>query len=111
MKDEDIKEGDVVRVRQWGDMANEFGVYNNGNIYINSKRTCFLLGYKNLCGEVGTVVRKRYDNHEHRYIYSFQEEKFYSTPSWLMCSEMLEPVIEEEWELADDEQIKPLFYC
>lgn len=108
MRDEEIREGDVVRVRQWNDMANEFGVYNDGNIYIDSKRTCFLAGYKDLCGEIGTVASKWYYDLEHRYIYSFKEERLFSTPSRFMCSEMLEPVYEENWELADDDEIKAL---
>lgn len=108
MLDKDIHVGDVVRVRQWNDMAKEFGVYNDGNIYIDSKQTCFLAGYKELCGEIGTVARKWYYAPEHRYIYKFKEDKFFSTPSWLMCSEMLEPAYEESWELADDEEIKAL---
>ena len=46
MRDEEIREGDVVRVRQWNDMANEFGVYNDGNILISTLD--IMHGYKHV---------------------------------------------------------------
>lgn len=37
MRDEEIREGDVVRVRQWNDMANEFEIDDDGDIYTTKK--------------------------------------------------------------------------
>lgn len=57
MLDKDIHVGDVVRVRQWNDMAKEYGIEidnSTGRKYcsipIRSKHTCFQKIWKNFAG-------------------------------------------------------------
>ena len=103
MRDEDIKEGDILQIRQWDDMANEFGVLNSW-IPMTHKGTNFTNPMKSLCGRVLTVLTKReLSNEEFRY--EFVE----GTDGWFICSDMLEPFKEDEWEFATDEEIKALF--
>ena len=52
MRDEDIHIGDVLRIRQWDDMAKEFGVNDYGSIPC---RCAFTEDMCYLCGEKFTV--------------------------------------------------------
>lgn len=47
-----FKVGDRVRIRQWDDMAKEFGTDSFGNIKCCN---CFFKGMKNLCGKKATI--------------------------------------------------------
>ena len=48
------KVGDKVKVREWDDMENEFGVDENG--YINTPVFRFTKFMKNYCGKIATIV-------------------------------------------------------
>lgn len=98
MKDEEIKIGDLVRVRQWNDMANEFEIDDDGDIYIPQKDTYFIEQMKNLCGKVLTVSNV-YGLHG-EIVYEFTENI-----SWYLCSEMLEPYTDEELVPATDDEL------
>ena len=50
MKDEDIHIGDVLRIRQWDDMVDEFGVKPSGDIGCSG---VFVKNMKCLCGFFG----------------------------------------------------------
>ena len=60
MKDDDIHVGDIVRVRQWDDMANEYYIAANdilgGDIIIEQKITRFSTQMKKYCGGIFTVA-------------------------------------------------------
>ena len=49
----EFKVGDKVRIRQWDDMAEEFGLNENGNI---DCLYCFVDEMKIFCGEIATIV-------------------------------------------------------
>lgn len=115
MKDDEIYVGDIVRVRQWADMAKEYGIKvdsDTGRKYrsipIKNKRTCFSEEMEEYCGLTFTV-REKYRADAHGYGYRFTESSPFG--GWyFVCSEMLEPVSsDEDFEAATDEEIKLLF--
>jgi len=55
MKKEDIVIGTTYRIREWDDMAQEFGLDSMGNIPVNED-TSFLKEMKCLCGQLHTVT-------------------------------------------------------
>lgn len=117
MRDEDIHIGDVLRVRQWEDMAAEYGTTDDENSYFCAiqvnKYVKFLKKRKYLCGQTFTVSEcydSEFDN-ETKFYCSKEgvEIKDLGRGDWLICAEMLEPIIEEDLEVANDEDIKLLF--
>lgn len=113
MRDEDIHIGDVLRIRQWDDMANEFGVNALGSI---DCRCCFTTEMIHMCGKQFTVSNIYEDYGETIYNsmegveYDLDGIEFDEDDTWDISADMLEPYIEEkEWEVADDEEIKLLF--
>lgn len=52
-----FKVGDRVRVREWDDMAEEFGTINGGLAL--GEGTCFIKEMRYLCGQTGTVVQAK----------------------------------------------------
>ena len=104
MRDEDIHMGDILLVRQWDDMVREFGTDANG--YINT-RYGFRPDIKYLCGKQFRVMKildgvfgKLYEG---IILDVSNAEDEYFAP------DELEPLPDEEWEVADDEDIKLLF--
>ena len=57
------KVGDKVRVREWGDMAKEFGVYGDGFVVVLSDG-CFFRPMRKYCGKTVTITRAEI-NHYH----------------------------------------------
>lgn len=47
--------GDRVKIRQWDDMASEFGVDNDGDIMIIES---FVTNMAHLCGRTATITKK-----------------------------------------------------
>lgn len=107
MRDEDIHIGDVLRIRQWSDMAGEYGTthldedYYYCMIQVNP-RIKFWRKMKYICGKTFTVseiadlqvesdVVKRYFSEEGVEDTDFRTN--YCKP-WIICAEMLEPQIE-----------------
>lgn len=90
MKFKDIHIGDVLKIREWDDMASEFGINQNGNIPCN---LVFVHSMKYLCGNRFTV----------KYVYNEaanirpEEEEF---TGWHISADMLEPFWETD-ELDD----------
>lgn len=117
MKDEDIHIGDVLRVRQWGDMVSEYGMRGDEDYYYCAIKlnndVKFLKKMAHLCGQVFTV------SEDYDYEFNDTKIKFYRSKEgvekikafglWLICAEMLEPFIKEDLEVANDEDIKLLF--
>lgn len=77
----DFKVGDVVRIRQWDDMLNEYGKTDDGRIQCNMF-TAFIPAMKYLCGRVFTIERIHGDK-----IFGHGER-------WTIISEMLEPALD-----------------
>lgn len=102
MRDGDIHIGGVYRIRDWDDMAAEFGLIAGG-IYDESIdcKFKFTAGMKPLCGQKFTVKEISYEWSD-MYVKSEEgvEKKMLpswrSIFSWKISPDMLEPWIEEE---------------
>lgn len=109
MRDSDIHVGDVLRIRQWGDMASEYTVVDN-DIYIYN-HSClidtFVSSMCSLCGTVFTVLRK--EEHRNGSMRYESVEGFHN--KWAITAEMLEPLEDdtEEFDVASDEDFFKLF--
>lgn len=116
MNDKDIHIGDVLRVRQWEDMVNEYGTIFDEDSYCYAikvnESVVFLKKMKHLCGQIFTVSRY-YDldfNDKNRFYLSKEKvENMKAFGAWLICAEMLEPFTEDDFEVANDEDMKLLF--
>lgn len=113
MRDEDIHIGDVLRIRQWNDMANEFGINAFGSI---NCRCVFITEMIHMCGKKFTVSKIYEDYGETMYNsaegveYDLDGIILDKDDTWGISADMLEPYIEEkEWEVADDKEMKLLF--
>lgn len=113
MRDEDIHIGDVLRIRQWDDMANEFGINERGSI---DCRCGFTTAMIHMCGKQFTVSNIYEDygetiyNSEECVEYDLDGIVFVEDDTWDISADMLELYVEEkEWEVADDEDMKLLF--
>lgn len=104
MKDEDIHIGDVLRIRQWDDMVDEFGLNSYG--YIEC-RGVFVAHMKYLCGKQFTVSSVEYgDYHSDERV----ELNSQGRMMWRITADMLEPIEEDFLEdITDEELIKLLF--
>ena len=116
MRDEDIHIGDVLRIRQWCDLVDEFGLDEDGKIkfYIGSGYDSipfwFSPNQRYLCGQTFTVNQIKSANGG--YFYSSQENVEHSRDCgdrYIIVADMLEPFEEDELEIATDEDIKALF--
>lgn len=109
MQDSDIEVGDVLRIRQWGDMASEYTAVGNDIYIYNHSRLIdtFVSSMRSLCGTVFTVLRKEEcRNGSMRYE---SVEGFHN--KWAITAEMLEPLEDdtEEFDVASDEDFFKLF--
>lgn len=104
MKDSEICIGDVLRVREWDDLIREFGITEKGYVqssYGFNESIKYLCGrqveikgeHDGICGELYKCIVYGVSN----------ADEFY------FAADELEPLPEEEWDIADDEEIKLLF--
>ena len=115
MRDEDIHIGDVLRIRQWDDMVDEFKQDIDGylrfNIGVSSDPipVFFPPQLKYLCGKTFTVNKIK--SVGGGYFYSSKEnvERRDRVGRYVIVADMLEPLEEKELEIATDEDIKALF--
>ena len=86
-----FKVGDVCRIRQWDDMAAEFGLSEFGNIPCSAT---FCNDMRHICGTVFTIknIGSYYDGH---LIY---EPDIIPLRCWIITDDMVEPVSDEEEE-------------
>lgn len=103
VKDKDIHIGDIVRVRQWDDMLNEFGVDEHKKIKSLAR---FSEQCKYLCGRQLTVMNIVGVGLETRYFAIVDGE---DNCTYVFSSDELEPLFDEDCEVANDEEIKLLF--
>lgn len=87
MREEEIRVGDRLRIREWDDMAAEFGI-RDGEIQCDAT---FVQGMKRLCGMPFTVKDIRGTE---RY-YSRYESEEDGFAAWIITAHMLEPIEEE----------------
>lgn len=105
MRDEEIRIGDILRIRQWDDMLNELGVDEHKKI---KSLAGFTEQCKYLCGKQLTVMNIVGVGLETRY-FAIVDGEYNCT--YVFSSDELEPLFDEDWEVADDEEIKALFDC
>lgn len=109
MQDSDIEVGDVLRIRQWGDMASEYTAVGNDIYIYNHSRLIdtFVSSMCSLCGTVFTVLRK--EEHRNGSMRYESVEGFHN--KWVITAEMLEPLEDtiDELDIATDEDIQLLF--
>lgn len=92
MYDNQINPGQKLRIRQWEDMADEFGYITENDI--NVPDFCFIRSMDKLCGKEFTVL-DRYTSADGRTYYRSQEgieKNVYSTGFWYITAGMLEPI-------------------
>lgn len=101
MRDEEIEIGDKLRIREWDDMAEEFGVDECGDI---ETKVWFTTGMRSSCGKPFTVSeRYRFDNAEDELCwayYSREDVEVIDGHSFLITSDMLERATNSD-ELSD----------
>lgn len=103
MRDEDIHVGDVLRIRDWDDMASEYsvnmisGIRLPGGIWFANKM-------RYLCGEVFTVasVEDRLAIPDYRSYENVEYDKAWGV--WTITSDMLEPYPSDT---SEDEDFTP----
>lgn len=95
MKPEDIKIGDRLRIREWEDMANEFG-YEGGDIACD---LAFTQDMSYMCGMPFTVEEISSDS-----------RRFFSKEGienhWSISADMLEPLEIDDKPETDDDFLK-----
>lgn len=110
MRNEDINDGDILRVRGWDDMAAEFGTENFfDTTRIKTPRVRFCERMKYMCGAVFTVSRKAYDERGWFYYCSAEGIEKAGKVISIITSEMLEPLSndkKEEFSPLPDELIR-----
>lgn len=89
----EFKVGDVVRIRQWDDMLNEYGKDSDGDI-VCSHNTIFCSSMKYLCGKI--FIIEGFDDEQ---IYGLDEA---DKDGWKIIPEMLEPAVLDDTPLNDD---------
>lgn len=104
VKDSEIHIGDVLRIKEWDDMVREFGTDANG--YINT-RYGFRPDIKYLCGKQFCVT-KILDGVFGK-LYEGIILDLSKTADEYFAPDELEPLSDEEWDVADDEEMKLLF--
>lgn len=111
MRDEEIHIGDVLRIRQWDDMVDEFGIDTDGDIRfyiwtgIDSIPVFFYSTLKYLCGQTFTIDKIKSISDGYFY---YSKENIEHAGRWIITADMLEPFEEDELETATDEDIKAL---
>lgn len=87
--------GDVVRVRSWDDMKDEFGLDADGNI---NCRFSFTRAMRKMCGKLYHVSKVEQDGLGERETRVYLEERPMRTDIWeyLWCAGMLELVEENK---------------
>ena len=69
-----IKEGNVIKIRQWGDMEEEYGLVSTGSI---NCECAFTDNMRNLCGSEIKINEKMVEDFK-KYKYFFADSKTYS---------------------------------
>lgn len=120
MRDEDIKVGDVLRIRDWDDMVAEFGTEPFCDLLtgimttrIKTPAFRFCKNMKYMCGSIFTIREIISINKDRALYHSSEEiERVYATQNdisvWTITAEMLEPYPNDEDEVFDPLPIESL---
>ncbi len=79
MSDSQILVGDLVRIRSWQDMAEQYGLDLDGNII---GRPMFVRGMESVCGETVTISDRWYYV-DGTYRFAIKELPGYSFAAWM----------------------------
>lgn len=86
----EIRMGDIVKVRTWGSMKEEYGLDEDGDIPVNPD-TAFVAKMKPLCGLTAEVVVISYNEGERVFQLLFSEEvESEHDTRWWFTKEMFE---------------------
>ena len=111
MEEKDIHVGDVLRIRSYEDMVDEYGCDKYGIIY--SENSCFSEGMSYLCGEQFTVSEITNDAWVNETFFLSKEGIEYFDSDgwhWYISAWMLEPYDDtDSLECATDDEIMLLF--
>jgi len=95
--------GDTVRIRDWDDMAAEYGV-TDGDIDIGENRPWFTRPMRDLCGMVCTVTAiETVERYELVRIKELEDSPIDSPQLWNFCDEMLEFVDTHTTEIPESD--------
>ena len=115
MKKEDIKVGDVLRIRQWEDMKCEFGVDKFDSINIDDDNESFVVEMRYLCGKKFTV--KEIDKTKNRIRFVSKEGieiEARNDWSWSISAGMLERELDDnnnDYVASEDELLALMGGC
>jgi len=94
--------GDFVRIKEWGEMADEYGTYDN-DINLGDGKPWFTQPMRRFCGTVCTVTRiEMIDRYEIVRIKPLEDDDG-SIAFWNFCDEMLELVDTDTTEIPEME--------
>lgn len=104
MRDEDIHIGDVLRIRDWNDMASEFPVDRDSGIRMPGG-IWFANGMKYLCGEAFTVASAGgyLEKLNYRSCENVEDDNEWGI--WAITAEMLESNLSDT---SEDEDFTPI---
>lgn len=105
MREEDIQIGDVLRVREWDDMEREFNLDHCRGIDCCYK---FVSEMKYMCGMTFTVAGSCKTANGHTAYDSRERIERRGGIWWNISADMLEPFVEEEFDVASDEDLRLL---
>lgn len=110
MRDEEIEIGDKLRIREWDDMAEEFGVDEDGDI---KTKVWFATGMRSLCGKPFTVSeRYEVNNMEGELCWAYfsrEDVEVIDKHSYMIISDMLERATESEFNIDSTEDFDAKF--
>ena len=89
MRKEDVKVGEIYRIREWDDMKEEFGTAEDGLI---RTRPSFVRHMKHLCGAEARVIYARKDG---MVKLEFLNAENLGDTVWAYSADMLEPLEDE----------------
>ena len=106
---EDIHVGDRVRIREWDDMAAEYGEETAVNRIVPPSEICFVLGMKKYCREEATIT-KIIPSVSRRYAQIWLEADYdIDWSKWTFTNEMIELIDDTPpYEITDEEFLEIL---
>lgn len=83
----ELHKGDIVKIREWDDMAAQYGVSKFGDIYLENSPYFFDRDMRHLCGQYIIV-----DDVDSRGVFHYTDKEY--TERWGITKQMVEPVTE-----------------
>ena len=95
--------GDIVRIKEWGEMADEYGITDD-DIDLGENKPWFTRPMHDLCGMICTVTAIETVRHyELVRIKELEDNPVDSPQNWNFCDEMLELVDTDTTEIPESD--------